>query len=180
MLLFRPARGGTVSRQKLEFRSFEDGHWIELLESAACAEKAQGDLQFSGKMRRAAAEAQSAWQFQLASEEFLICVRKGRRKLSRISSPSCKSLGLSKPDGGRWRGRRGRHSPVAKLWFPSSALCQPKLSGGDCHVDRRCRGARSDLPERVTQHIPQGERSKATSLKPFFFAFGQHGALDAT
>ena len=43
MLLFRPARGGVVSRQKLEarFRSFEDGHWIELLsERTACAEKA--------------------------------------------------------------------------------------------------------------------------------------------
>ena len=40
---FQPARGGVVSRQKLEarLRSFEDGHWIELLsESNACAEKA--------------------------------------------------------------------------------------------------------------------------------------------
>ena len=141
MLLFRPARGGIVSRQKLEarLRSFEDGHWIELLsESADCAEKAHSQsvrrrrhqhhdddakratsalsLVQVGKlsaarqalegasmapgtiatlraltdpdrrppvpreeMSRGVAEAQHAERFQVASEEFLICVRKARR-----------------------------------------------------------------------------------------------------
>ena len=141
MLLFRPARGGIVSRQKLEarLRSFEDGHWIELLsDSTVCAEKAHtqsvrrrrhqhhdddakrasralslvqvGELSAARQalegasmapgtiatlrelthpdrrppvpreeMSRVVAEAQPAERFQLASEEFLICVRKARR-----------------------------------------------------------------------------------------------------
>ena len=42
MLLFRPARGGLVPRKQLEarFKSFHDGHWIQLLnESAVSSEK---------------------------------------------------------------------------------------------------------------------------------------------
>ena len=42
MLLFRPTRGGLVSRKQLEarVRRFQAGHWISLLdESFVCAEK---------------------------------------------------------------------------------------------------------------------------------------------
>ena len=42
MLLCQPPRGGIVLRKKLEarFKSFQDGHWIALLnEGTGCAER---------------------------------------------------------------------------------------------------------------------------------------------
>ena len=50
MVLFRPSRGGTVSRKKLEsrVRQFQEGDWISLLrESVSCA-----DVAHSSAVRR--------------------------------------------------------------------------------------------------------------------------------
>ena len=54
MMLFRPARGGLVSRKKLEarVRQFQEGEWISLLrESVACAEAAHSSSVAAVQMR---------------------------------------------------------------------------------------------------------------------------------
>ena len=53
MLLFRPARGGLVPRKQLEarFKSFHDGHWIQLLNESAVSSEMSHTLSVRRRRR---------------------------------------------------------------------------------------------------------------------------------
>ena len=99
MLLFRPPRGGLVPRKKLEarFAQFQAGQWVQLLdEGTQCAQEAHsrnpvfGDIGSSHNpqkrppqprepLSQRIAQAEPSEQFQLDTDEFLVCLRKSRR-----------------------------------------------------------------------------------------------------